>query len=146
MFGWLVVVVSLAVVYLAWGLAAGDPLAMLRAMLGVLTDVGRLSGASWYVLALIAVRVLFLAAALEESLFRGLLQPWLQRRLPVSTAIGITSMVFSLMHVYPVAYPAGLIFGVIAGILRVRRSTTATFAMHVLTDVTLLVVAVLIRA
>lgn len=144
--GWFVWAVVVAVVYLTWGLLAGDPLGVLREILADVTDVARLPGATWLALLLIAVRVLFLAGTLEESLFRGLLQPWLQRRLPVAIAIGITAAAFMVLHIYPVAYPAGAAFGIIAGILRVRSSTTATFAMHVLADVSTLAAAILLNA
>ena len=142
--GWGIWVVTGGAVYLIWGLATGDGLGPLRDVLQHASDVARLPAATPLVLVLIAVRILFLSSALEESLFRGLLQPWLGQRLPLWAAIAITAGVFAIIHVYPINYPAVILFAIIAGLLRARRNTTATFFMHILTDLTLLAAAILI--
>ncbi|MDQ1551215.1 MAG: Type prenyl endopeptidase Rce1-like [Actinomycetota bacterium] len=142
--GWGSWVVVTGAVYLVWGVATGEALSPLRDLLQHASDVARLPTATPLVLALIAVRILFLSSALEESLFRGLLQPWLRQRLPLWAAIAITTVAFAIIHVYPVNYPAVILFAIIAGLLRARRNSTTTFFMHILTDLSLLVAAILV--
>ncbi|MDP9034130.1 MAG: CPBP family intramembrane metalloprotease, partial [Myxococcota bacterium] len=87
-----------------------------------------------------ASRLLFLAiglsaAAYEESIFRGYLQPALSARWGNAVAILVTAAIFSLYHLQlnPVGLLVKLCFGMVFGTLRWRRgSLVAPAAAHVL--------------
>lgn len=49
--------------------------------------------------ALLAVAVVLVAPAGEETFFRGLLFGWLRRRLPLAAAVALTAAAFGLAHV-----------------------------------------------
>jgi len=81
-----------------------------------------LAGAGFVqMLAYTLIVLMLMVGVVEEILFRGLLQCSLERVMPVWQAIGITSVVFGLMHVgwmnpleVLLAYGAGVAFGYMA--------------------------------
>ena len=73
------------------------------------------------VLAYILIVPAVMVGVVEEILFRGLLQSSLEKVMPVWQAIGLTSIIFGLMHVgwmnpleILLAYGAGVAFGCLA--------------------------------
>lgn len=66
---------------------------------------------------LVFVSVAFVAPVAEELLFRGLLYQGLRRALPLWPSIGLSSLLFGLSHVEPVAvvgtFAAGMVFAVV---------------------------------
>jgi len=81
-----------------------------------------LAGASTFqMLAYILIVLTVMVGVVEELLFRGLLQSSLEKVMPVWQAIGLTSIIFGLMHVgwmnpleVLLAYGAGVAFGCLA--------------------------------
>jgi membrane protease YdiL (CAAX protease family) len=81
----------------------------------------------------------------EELLFRGLIQSSLERIMPTWQAIGITSIIFGLMHIgwmnpleILLAYGAGLVFGYLTVI---TDSLTAPIMAHALGNLVLYTIA-----
>ncbi|HUP74446.1 MAG TPA: type II CAAX endopeptidase family protein [Acidimicrobiales bacterium] len=70
------------------------------------------------------------APIVEELFFRGLLLRALERRLRAPMAIGVSSVLFGLVHFQPLQFLALVIFGAIAGILahRAQRLGPAIWA------------------
>ncbi|MCK6505810.1 CPBP family intramembrane metalloprotease [Myxococcota bacterium] len=65
-----------------------------------------------------------LAPVVEELVFRGFLLPPLARRLGPAAAVGITSLLFGLMHLSdPAAVPPLVAFGLALGLLRLRSAS-----------------------
>jgi membrane protease YdiL (CAAX protease family) len=64
----------------------------------------------------------FGAALVEESLFRGYLQPALAARLGLPSAIVLQAVIFDLMHLnfHPASLVVKFVFGVVFGVLRGR--------------------------
>ena len=101
---------------LAWGIGATAPLLLalrwcLRTRVGPLVRLVRLveervapvfAGSSGLELALVSL----MAGVGEEALFRGVLQTALTEHLPVWGAIGLTAVVFGLVHWLSPAYAA----------------------------------------
>lgn len=57
------------------------------------------------------------APIVEEILYRGLLQASLARSLPAPVAIGVTSIVFGVVHLQLLQLPGLILFSVVAGVL-----------------------------
>jgi membrane protease YdiL (CAAX protease family) len=75
----------------------------------------------------------FGAALVEESLFRGYLQPALASKLGLAGAIVVQAIIFSAMHMrfHPLGFLVKVAFGVIFGVLRGRdRSLVAPGIAH----------------
>jgi uncharacterized protein len=70
---------------------------------------------------ILAVGVALVAPVLEELFFRGVLLPALADRFGQAPGIVISSAVFALSHLEPIALPGLFAFGVIAALL-VRRT------------------------
>jgi membrane protease YdiL (CAAX protease family) len=78
-------------------------------------------------------------------MFRGLLLDWLFKRLSASGAIAVSSVLFAVKHVYPVAMPYAFLFGLSAGWLRLRTgSKLNTWFVHVLNNVLFLSLGLLL--
>lgn len=141
---WLVTIVVAVAAYVALTPLLGSPLHTLHTALQEGTDVRRLPTATAVDLALILVRAILLAALAEELLYRGLLFSWLRRRLPAAGAILVTAALFAAQHYYPAVVVLALLYGLASGWVRARTgSTLNTMVMHVLSDGTLLTLAVL---
>lgn len=71
---------------------------------------------------------------LEEVVFRGLLQDWWGRRLPVAWCVAFVSIVFGLIHGLEVAIPIAFI-GMLLSMLRIRyRSLWPAVMLHSLNN------------
>lgn len=68
---------------------------------------------------LVLVAAVVIAPIAEEMLFRRLLLDWLRRRLPVTVALLITSMVFAVVHIVPQAMLYVGLVGLWMAVLRV---------------------------
>jgi membrane protease YdiL (CAAX protease family) len=142
---WIVVLVTWAAIYLAWGAASGSLWQPVLDLVHKASDWSRLPHASVLDWIVIVLRVTAITGLAEELLFRGLLFGWLRQRQSFTVTVVITSVLFVLMHLYPVLAPAVFVFGLLAGWLRERRSSLLpAVLMHVLTDTTLLVAAIII--
>lgn len=92
-----------------------------------LTD--RASGVGVLVLVLVVVVG---APVVEELFYRGLLLRSLDRHLPTSAAVAVSSLVFGLSHFQGIQFPALFLFGVLAAVLAVRTGNLgASIAAHV---------------
>ena len=71
------------------------------------------------------------AAFVEESIFRGYLQPALVARWGVAAGIVATAAIFALYHLNPrpIALVGKLAFGIVFGVLRHRDGTLASAAL-----------------
>jgi membrane protease YdiL (CAAX protease family) len=137
-------IAAAALVTLAISPLTGGPTATVEAVLRAGSDVDRLPTATALTVALILVRVGLLTSLAEELLFRGALHGWLRTRLSAPATIALTAVLFTAEHaVRPVLIPVVLGYGLAAGWVRHRSgSTLPTVAMHIVTDVGLLVAAV----
>jgi membrane protease YdiL (CAAX protease family) len=131
-------------VSLAFSPLSGGPVATLTAIVRAGSDESRMAAATPLVWALIVIRVAALGGIGEELLFRGALYGWLRRRLPVSPAIAVTTVLFALEHAYyPVLIPLVLACGLATGLVRHRTSGIgATIPMHIAVDLGLFLAAV----
>ena len=85
--------------------------------------------------ALLFVAVVLLAPIVEEYLFRGLLQTSLMHKMPPYAAIGLSSVVFGLIHMDPFAFPVLAILGAAFGYLYYKTgSLRINIAVHVLNN------------
>jgi membrane protease YdiL (CAAX protease family) len=124
-------------------LSGGVP-ATMEAIVRAGSDEARLPTATALTWALIVIRLVALTGTAEELLFRGALYSWLRRRTSVSISIAITALLFTAEHgYYPILIPLVLSYGLAAGWIRHRTSSTATtIAMHVTIDLALFFAAV----
>ncbi len=113
----------------------------MRLVIGAGTDAKRLHGqppSSWCIA---VVRGCFVVPVFEEVLFRGLILQWLKRHMPVYAAIAVMATLFAAMHMYPVLMLYAFVYGVAAGMVREKTSSTFNpLIMHVLNNVVLLCV------
>jgi membrane protease YdiL (CAAX protease family) len=136
----LVVAVAAGIgVSLAFSSLSGGVPATLRAIVEA-----RMPTATALTWALIVIRLLFLTGTAEELLFRGAIYSWLRRRASVPVAVAITAVLFTAEHAYyPVLVPLVLSYGLAAGWVRHRTSSTVTtIAMHITIDLALFLAAV----
>jgi membrane protease YdiL (CAAX protease family) len=71
---------------------------------------------------------------LEEVVFRGMLQDWWGRRLPVVACVAAVSIAFALIHGLEVAIPIAFI-GMLLSMLRIRyRSLWPAVMLHSLNN------------
>ena len=141
----LVVAVAAGIgVSLAFSSLSGGVPATLRAIVAAGSDEARLATAAPLTWALIVIRLLFLTGTAEELLFRGAIYSWLRRRASVPVAVAITAVLFTAEHAYyPVLVPLVLSYGLAAGWVRHRTSSTVTtIAMHITIDLALFLAAV----
>jgi uncharacterized protein len=131
-------------VSLALSSLSGGVLETLRAIVAAGSDESRMPTATALTWALIVIRLLFLTGTAEELLFRGAVYSWLRRRASVPAAIAITAVLFTAEHAYyPVLIPLVLSYGLAAGWIRHRTSSTVTtIAMHITIDLALFLAAV----
>jgi membrane protease YdiL (CAAX protease family) len=141
---WALAAATAGLIYLAWGAIAGDPEALITSTVRAASDADRLPTASGIVLILIFVRAGLLTGLGEELLFRGALYGWLRLRLSPAPTVLLTALLFVLGHgVRPVLIPLVLCYGLAAGVVRHRSSSTlTTLTIHVLTDLGLFAAAV----
>lgn len=79
----------------------------------------------------IILAIVIIAPASEELLFRGLMLPALQERYGPAFAIGLTSILFGIIHTQWVAVVYATLAGVLFGAVAVRTgSTLTTLVMH----------------
>ena len=141
----LVVAVAAGIgVSLAFSSFSGGVPATLRAIVAAGSDEARMPTATALTWALIVIRLLFLTGTAEELLFRGAIYSWLRRRASVPVAIAITAVLFTAEHAYyPILIPLVLSYGLAAGWVRHRTSSTVTtIAMHITIDLALFLAAV----
>jgi len=131
-------------VSLAFSFLSGGAPATMRAIVAAGSDEARLPAATALTWALIVIRLLFLTGTAEELLFRGAVYGWLRGRASVSVSIAITAVLFAAEHAYyPVLIPLVLSYGLAAGWVRHRTSSTVTtIAMHITIDLALFFAAV----
>jgi membrane protease YdiL (CAAX protease family) len=131
-------------VSLAFSSLSGGVPATMEAIVRAGSDEARLATATALTWALIVVRLVALTGTAEELLFRGALYGWLRRRASVGVSIAITALLFTAEHgYYPILIPLVLSYGLAAGWIRHRTSSTATtIAMHVTIDLALFFAAV----
>jgi len=110
--------------------------ALLGALLGefenpqreALAPGGRLTAPDFVWLFLI---VAIVAPVAEEALFRGMLYGYLRKRYPLRTAVGISAVLFALMHFTPPVIPPLLVLGVALALVRERTgSVYPPIALH----------------
>jgi uncharacterized protein len=78
-------------------------------------------------------------------MFRGVLLEWLRKRLSNWKAIVVSAVMFTVMHVYPIAMPYAFLFGLFMGWLCLRMgSTVNTFFVHVLNNLLFLSLGLLL--
>jgi uncharacterized protein len=131
-------------VSLAFSSLSGGVAATMESIVRDGSDESRMPTATALTWALIVIRLLALTGTAEELLFRGALYSWLRRRASVSVAIAITTILFAVEHAYyPILIPVVLSYGLAAGWVRHRTSSTATtIAMHITVDFALFFAAV----
>ena len=131
-------------VSLAFSTLSGGVPATMQSIVRAGSDEARLPAAAALTWALIIIRLVALTGTAEELLFRGALYSWLRRRASVSVTIAITAVAFTAEHgYYPILIPLVLSYGLAAGWIRHRTSSTAnTIAMHVTIDLGLFLAAV----
>lgn len=96
-----------------------------------------------WLLALAAI----IAPAAEELFFRGLVHGWLRGRIGVGRSIGLSALVFALMHNDPVAFFPILGLGLIFGWVYERTgSLAAPVAVHMLHNAGMLYFASLVKS
>lgn len=89
------------------------------------------AGPAWHRL-LLALLASLLAPLCEEAAFRGYVERSLAQRLRPAGAIGLTALLFAVMHLDPVRFPALVILGCLFGWLSWRAgSIWAGVAAHV---------------
>jgi uncharacterized protein len=85
--------------------------------------------------AVLFATIAVLAPALEELLFRGLLQKSLSHRMPIAAAIGISSAIFAAMHLDYYAFPALFAMGAVFGYLYYRTgSLRVNILLHMINN------------
>ena len=126
-------------VSLAFSSLSGGVPSTMEAIVRAGSDEARLPTATALTWALIVIRLLFLTGTAEELLFRGAVYGWLRGRASVSVSIAITAVLFAAEHAYyPVLIPLVLSYGLAAGWVRHRTSSTVTtIAMHITIDLAL---------
>jgi membrane protease YdiL (CAAX protease family) len=131
-------------VSLAFSPLSGGVPATMQAIVRAGSDEARMPTATALTWVLIVIRLVALTGTAEELLFRGALYSWLRRRASVGVSIAITASLFAVEHgYYPILIPLVLSYGLAAGWVRYRTSSTATtIAMHVTIDLALFLAAV----
>jgi membrane protease YdiL (CAAX protease family) len=131
-------------VSLAFSALSGGVPATMQAIVRAGSDEARLPTATALTWALIVIRLVALTGTAEELLFRGAVYSWLRRRASVSVSIAITAILFTAEHgYYPILIPLVLSYGLAAGWIRHRTSSTVTtIAMHITIDLALFLAAV----
>ena len=139
---WVLCWAAIALTYVALSPVLGAPQDALLQLLRFGSDMSRLPPAGPIALGLILVRACLLAPLAEELLFRGALFGWLRRWVPATPTIALTATLFAGIHMMPLLLPITFLFGVAAGWVRERTgSTLPFFAMHVLNNVLMLIIA-----
>ena len=139
---WLLCWVAIALTYVALSPVLGPPQDAMLQLLRFGSDMSRLPAAGPIALGLIVLRACLLAPLAEELLFRGALFGLVRRWLPAAPTIVLTAVLFAGIHMMPLLLPVTFLFGIAAGWVRERTgSTLPFFAMHVLNNVLMLIVA-----
>lgn len=134
--------VVLLLLYMGMGAISGSLWHPGKELISKATDMSRLPTADAVTWALILVRVFLLAGLAEELLFRGLLFGWLRKKYTAVPTIAIVTLLFTIEHIYPIAFPAAIVFSVGLGWLRERTgSILPGLIVHILTDSSMLLVA-----
>jgi membrane protease YdiL (CAAX protease family) len=142
---WLAVMATALLVYLALMPITGNPVDALRKVLSVATDAKRLQGQPLLAWCIAIPRGCLLVPAFEEFMFRGLLLEWLRKRLSDPGAIAVSSALFAVMHVYPIAMPYAFLAGIFLGWLRLRTgSALNTLFVHTLNNLLFLSLGLLL--
>jgi membrane protease YdiL (CAAX protease family) len=136
----IVLIAVCAFAYALLGRFFGGFAHLLAQLTSVATDGKRLQGQNWSVWVIAILRGCLLVPIFEEVFFRGLLLSWLNRHMRFAPALLVQAALFAAMHVYPIALPYALLFGIAAGyVRRASGSTFNTVLMHVLNNVALLI-------
>jgi uncharacterized protein len=139
---WAGTLLVLFCLYAGAGAVGGSPWHPVIEFVHDASDMSRLATATPLDWALIVVRAAVLAGLAEELLFRGLLFGWLRQRLSFAATLLLTSVLFALMHYFPILAPGVFLYSLVAGWLRERSgSVLPSFVMHILTDTTILIAA-----
>lgn len=81
--------------------------------------------------AALAIYVVIVAPLVEEVLFRGLMLGKLLERMSPMWALGVSALLFALVHRDPSFMPSQFATGVVMGLVRLRTGTlTAPIALH----------------
>jgi hypothetical protein len=107
-----------AIIHLGLELVASPDPSAVDIVLGIGSDGGRLADANLGATALIFSRILILVPLGEELLFRGALFTWIRRRRSAGMTIGMTAVLFAVIHGFPIILPAALLFGLAMGWVR----------------------------
>jgi uncharacterized protein len=84
---------------------------------------------------LLCVTIAVVAPLLEETLFRGLLQNALSKRLPAWAAIVLSALVFGAMHMDLYAMPPLVMMGAIFGVIyHLTGSLRVTIVLHMINN------------
>ncbi len=79
----------------------------------------------------VPLAVVAIPAVSEELLFRGLMLPGLERRYGSGIALGVSSLLFGLVHGVPVAMIYAFLAGLVLGVVRLRTgSVLPCIALH----------------
>lgn len=86
-----------------------------------------------------ALNVIIFAPFVEELIFRGVLQEWLDTKMPSFAAVLVAAGAFALYHLSPWAFIPNFILGVATGYLALKRPTLwPAIFLHLLYNATLL--------
>ncbi len=79
---------------------------------------------SWWAISLVSIITSAIPAVVEEALYRGYLQRRLLQRWPPAVSIGISTLLFALLHGDSLQHIISVVpFGVIAGLLAYRTNS-----------------------
>jgi hypothetical protein len=94
-------------------------------------------------IALLIFVVVILAPIGEETLFRGVLLPWLRRFLGVDAAVWVSAALFGVGHIrYGLSLSTVVVYGLVLGWARLQTGNLrASIALHMIINATVTAVA-----
>jgi hypothetical protein len=94
-------------------------------------------------IALLIFAVVILAPIGEETLFRGVLLPWLRRFLGVDAAVWVSAVIFGIGHLrYGLGLSTVVVYGLVLGWARLQTGNLrASIALHMIINATVTAVA-----
>lgn len=138
---WLVTLAVIAACYVVIAPAFGGFARTFNLIISNGTDARRLQSQSLSSWCVALVRGCLVVPIFEEIFFRGVLLQWLKRYFRRYVAVVVMAALFAVMHVYPALLLYAFLFGLTTGWIREKTgSTFNTVVMHVLNNITLLVI------